>query len=82
MMTEDRSTLSRGERWLHYWHGAAPEPHQHDYYRCHGCQSVVTWAAITRGGCGCHMSNKLSPAELPLLKKVQLFLLPWWGCKR
>ena len=80
--TSPQPRESLGLKWLHYWHGAAPEPHQHDYYRCASCRSIVTWKAIKAGGCRCHGGNRLSPAELSWAKKVQLFLWPWWGCKR
>lgn len=64
-------------RWLHWWHGHG-EPTQHAYYRCHGCQRVITWQAIRKGGCTCGLGHKLSPARLSWWLKLRLIVLPFW----
>ena len=68
-------------RYLTSWHGRG-EPHQHEYYRCHGCKSIVTWKAIRKGGCLCGLSHKLGPAVLTWWEKTRLIMTPWWGVKR
>lgn len=62
--------------WLVAWHGRG-DAWQAEYYRCHGCQRLVTHRAIKTGGCRCGLSNKLSPARLRLRDKVRLLVLPW-----
>lgn len=68
-------------RWTTYWHGRGAG-HQHDYYRCRGCQKIVTWQHIRTGGCACGVSNKLSPAALTWWEKLRLVLLPTLGLAR
>lgn len=66
--------------WLVSWHGQGA-PHQHDYYRCGSCKSLVTHNAIRNGGCACGGGDmygpRLSPARLAWHEKVRLLLLPW-----
>lgn len=68
-------------RWLVYWHGRG-EDHQYAYYRCCGCQRVVSWFGIWKGGCPCNTSNRLAPARLSLWERVRLVVLPFWGVVR
>lgn len=64
-------------RWLAYWHGVG-EPTQAQFYRCHGCQHLVTHAMIALGGCACHMGrNRISPTTVRLREKARLLMLPW-----
>lgn len=62
--------------WLVYWHGEG-EPHQYQFYRCHGCRNIVTHRLIVTGGCPCEESSKISPAKLRLGEKARLLLMPW-----
>jgi hypothetical protein len=55
---------------------------QAEYYRCHGCKRLVTWLVIKAGGCGCGMSNRLSPAVLTRWEMVRLVLFPRLGLAR
>ena len=64
------------QEWLNYWHGQG-EPWQYRYYRCHGCQGIVTQKMIEHGGCWCGTSKKVSPAPLRFREKVKLLLIPW-----
>ena len=65
-------------RWLALWHGQ-PEPWQHQFFRCQGCRSVVTHAAIRAGGCPCRQPGcgRVSPTALRLREKAFVLLLPW-----
>jgi hypothetical protein len=58
------------------WHGHGAE-HQHDYYRCNGCQRVVTHTLIRHGGCRCGHGNKLQPTTPRFWEQVQLLVFPW-----
>lgn len=62
--------------YLVYWHGIG-EPHQYQFYRCHGCRKIVTHRHIVTGGCPCHESIKISPAKVRTGEKIRLLLLPW-----
>ncbi len=63
--------------WLVYWHGQGAA-NQHQFYRCHGCQGLVTHTMIAMGGCACKMGrNRVSPTYLRVREKVRLLALPW-----
>ena len=65
-----------GLAWIRYWHGEG-EPHQYQFYRCHGCRKIVTHRHIATGGCACHESIKISPANLRRGEKLRLLFWPW-----
>jgi hypothetical protein len=69
-------------RWMAYWHGVPAEPHQWNYYRCRGCQRVLSWSGLRKGGCRCQTSTQFSPAILSWWEECRMILLPFWGVVR
>lgn len=63
-------------KWLEHWHGVGAT-HQHQFYRCVNCRSIVTWHGIRSGGCGVCKGSKVSPTGLTLWEKFKALVLPW-----
>lgn len=63
-------------RYLDYWHGYGDE-HQYRYYRCEGCDRLITHKRIRTGGCGCGRSVKLRPAVLSRRDMARCLFAPW-----
>ena len=64
-----------GRWWLTRQHGMGAA-NQYQFYRCVGCQAIVTWQKIRTGGCGCGEGH-VKPAILSRLEKLRLLVVPW-----
>lgn len=62
---------------IEQWYGVG-EDHQYEFYRCKGCQQLITWKMIRRGGCPCDLGHQMVPVRsFTFWEKVKILCCPW-----